>query len=80
MPLPTDLASISEHSEYVPDRSIVIEDIQDNREAMNRILAEANVSPIRSQARKTLERQSKSGLRRLLSKFNRGTRSFEGIF
>ncbi|CAF4276505.1 unnamed protein product [Rotaria magnacalcarata] len=46
--------------------------IVDTREAMNRILSEANISPIRSQTRMALESQSKSSLRRLVSKLNRG--------
>ncbi|CAF4415315.1 unnamed protein product [Rotaria socialis] len=49
--------------------------IEDTRVTMNRILAEANLSPIRSQTRMALQRQSKSGIRRLLSKLSRGAHS-----
>ena len=48
---------------------------EDIRDTMNRIVAEARISPIRSQTRTTLQHQSKSNLRRLFSKLNRGTAS-----
>ncbi|CAF4577001.1 unnamed protein product, partial [Rotaria socialis] len=47
-------------------------EIVDTREAMTRILPEANISPIRSQTRMALKSQSKSSLRRLVSKLSRG--------
>ena len=53
--------------------------IEDTRDPMNRILAEASISPIRSPTRSTLQHQSKSSLRRLLSKFYRGTDSLRSI-
>ena len=52
---------------------------EDTRDSMNSILAEANVSPIRSQTRSTLQHQSKSSLRRLLYKLNRGTDSLRSM-
>ncbi|CAF4181776.1 unnamed protein product [Rotaria magnacalcarata] len=48
-------------------------EIVDTREAMNRISSEANISSIRSQTRMALGSQSKSSLRRLVSKLNRGS-------
>ncbi|CAM2703987.1 unnamed protein product [Rotaria socialis] len=54
--------------------------IEDTRVTMNRILAEANLSPIRSQTRMALQRQSKSGIRRLLSKLSRGAHSSQGTY
>ena len=53
--------------------------IEDTRDSMNRILAEASISPIRSSTRSTLQHQSKSSLHRLLSKFNRGTDSLRSM-
>ncbi|CAF4475984.1 unnamed protein product [Rotaria socialis] len=47
------------------------------RDTMNRILAEANLSPIRSHTRMALQRQSKSGIHPLLSKLSRGAHSLQ---
>lgn len=44
--------------------------IDDSRELMNHILAEVNLSPIRSQTRKKLSKYSDSGLRRIAAKLN----------
>ena len=44
--------------------------INDSRQSMNRILAEANLSPIRSQATKQIESYPESSLRRMKSKLN----------
>ncbi|CAM4970256.1 unnamed protein product [Rotaria socialis] len=51
--------------------------IEDTRDTMNRILAEANLSPIRSHTRMALQRQSKSGIHPLLSKLSRGAHSLQ---
>ena len=53
-------------------------EIVDARKQMNKILIETSLSPIRSQTRVPLKRQSKSSLRRLLSKLNRGAQMFQG--
>lgn len=42
--------------------------VEDSREVMNNILAQVNLSPIRSQTRKRLKKCSESGLRRVASK------------
>lgn len=44
--------------------------IDDSRASMNRVLAQVNISPIRSQTRKRLDQHSDSGLRRITSKLN----------
>ena len=75
--LANDAASISANSHYAAASSYII---HDQRETMNRILLEANLSPIRSQTRRPLRKQSKSGLRRLVSKLTRATNAFRGIF
>ena len=48
--------------------------IDNSGDSMNRVLAEVNLSPIHSQTRKRLDKQSKSGLRRITSKFSRAMR------
>lgn len=53
--------------------------VDDSRDKMNKILAEANISPIRSQTKIKLQYQSESSLRRLLSKLNRCTASLRGM-
>lgn len=75
MAVPEDFPSIAGESQCSSGTQFAIED---TRDTMNRILAEANISPIRSQARTTLQHQSKSSLRRLLSKLNRGTTVLQG--
>ena len=55
----TAYTATTEDSEFLVDNS---------RDAMNRILGAVNLSPIRSQARKHLDLQSDSGVRRLVSK------------
>jgi hypothetical protein len=76
MSMPVDAVSYSEQSQYTNTTPYVVED---TRETMNRILAAANSSPVRSQARTTLQNQSKSSLRRLLSKLTRGARTLQGM-
>lgn len=70
-----DAVSISVESQYTAGSEFII---IDSREKMNRILEEVNLSPVRSQSTKMLKEQSKSGLRRLVSKFTRGSRAFQG--
>ena len=53
--------------------------IEDTRDTMNRILAEARIIPSRSQTRTILQHQSKSSLRRLFSKLNRGPASLRDV-
>ena len=53
--------------------------IENARDTMKRIFAEASISPIRSQTRTKLQHQSKGSLRRLLSKLNRGTANLRGM-
>lgn len=53
--------------------------IENAKDTMNKIFAEASISPIRSQTRTKLQHQSKGSLRRLLSKLNRGTASLRGM-
>ncbi len=72
---PAELISVGDLSLYTNGSLF---QINDSRETMNRILLEANMSPIRSQARAPLQRQSKSGLRRLVSKLRRGAQTFQG--
>lgn len=54
-------------------------EVDDSRQSVNRILAEANLSPIRSQARSALELHSHSGLRRITSKFSNAMRVLQSI-
>lgn len=70
-----DAVSISVASQHTAGSAFVIDD---PRETMNRILAEVNLSPIRSQTTKSITNQSKSGLRRLVSKFTRGSKALQG--
>jgi len=72
-----ELVSVGEASRYTNGSLF---EIENTRETMNRILAEANISPIRSQARTSLQHQSRSALRRLVSKLRRGVQSFQGKF
>ncbi|CAF1441430.1 unnamed protein product [Rotaria magnacalcarata] len=74
MAVPDDFPSIAGESQYNSGTQFAIEY---TRDTMNRILAETNISPIRSQVSATLQHQSKSSLRRLLSKLNRGTGSLQ---
>lgn len=76
MSVPLDIVSYGEQSYCTNATPYVVED---PRATMNRILAEAQLSPIRSQARTTLQNQSKSSLRRLLSKLTRGARTLQGM-
>jgi hypothetical protein len=71
-----DAVSISAASRDTAESTFAIDH---PRETVNRILAEVNLSPVRSQATKALKNQSKSGLRRLVSKFTRGTQAFQGM-
>ena len=72
-----DAASISASSHHTAESSFMIDG---QRETMNRILAEATLSPVRSRTTPALKKQSKSGLRRSVSKLTRRTRAFQGIF
>lgn len=54
--------------------------VDNSRQTMNRILTDVNLSPIRSQTTKSIQSQSKSSLRRLVSKFKRGSIALQGIF
>ena len=76
MTVPQDTLSIVNPS-FTTDVSTF--EVVDTREQMNKILIEASMSPIRSQTRVSLKRQSKSSLRRLLSKLNRGAQMFQGM-
>jgi hypothetical protein len=76
MSVTADSVSITEQSQYT---DTTLFEIEDTREPMNRILAETNLSPVRSQTRTMLQRQSKGGLCRLVSKLTRGVRHFQGI-
>ena len=51
-------------------------EIDDNRDSVNRILCEVGISPVKSQTSTALKEQSKSGVRRLLSKLHRGIQRF----
>ena len=52
----------------------------DSRCSMNRILAQASLSPIRSQTRKRLDLQSESGIRRLASKLTSTVRVVQSMY
>ena len=71
-----DIQSTVAESHFTSGTQFVIED---TRDAMNRILVEASISPILSQTKTALRHQSKSGFRRLLSKLKRGTSSLQGM-
>ena len=71
-----DIQSTAAESHFTSGTQFVIED---TRDTMNRILDEANISPIRSQTKTALKHQSKGSLRRLLSKLKRGTSSLQGM-
>ena len=47
-------------------------EVDNTLDGMNRILIEADISPIKSQTTKALKQQSKSSIRRLVSKLQRG--------
>ncbi|CAF4225837.1 unnamed protein product [Rotaria magnacalcarata] len=67
-----DIRSVA--SQHTTESEFVI---NDQRARMNRILSEFNLSPIRSQATTSIKNQSKSGLRRLVSKFTRGSKALQ---
>ena len=48
-------------------------EIDNNLDSTNRILIEAEISPVKSQTIEPLEEQSKNSIRRLVSKLQRGT-------
>ena len=73
-----DTESVSANSQYTTGADSYTMD--DQRDTMNRILAEVYLSPVRSQTTIPLKRQSKSGLRCLLSKLTRGTHVLQSIF
>ena len=54
-------------------------EIDDSRDSVNRILCEVGISPAKPRTSKVLKEQSKSGVRRLLSKPQRGIQLFQGI-
>ena len=70
-------ASISASSHCTAESSFMIDGL---RETMNRILAEAKLTPVRSQTTIALKKQSKSDLCQLVSKLTRGTCAFQGLF
>ena len=51
-----------------------------NRESTNRILSEMQVAPIKSQSTISLQKQSKSSVRRIMSHFKQRTRAFQSMF
>ena len=71
-----DGVSIGATSQHTDESEFVV---NDQREIMNRILAEFNLSPIRSQVTTSIKSQSKSALRRLVSKFTRGSKALQGL-
>ena len=74
----TDTESVSANSQYTTGTDSYT--MHDQRDTMNHILAEAYLSSVRSQTTIFLKRQSKSGLRRLVSKLTRGTHVLQSIF
>ena len=76
--LMNDGVSIGATSQHTDESEFVV---NDQRERMNRILAEFNLSPIRSQVTTSIKSQSKSALRRLVtrSKFTRGSKALQGL-
>ena len=73
-----DVESVSANSQYTTGADSYT--MHDQGDTMNRILAEAYLSPVRSQTIIPLKRQSKSSLRRLVSKLTRGTHVLQSIF
>ena len=71
-----DEVSIGATSQHTDESEFVV---NDQRERINRILAEFNLSPIRSQVTTSIKSQSKSALRRLVSKFTRGSKALQGL-
>jgi hypothetical protein len=70
-----------------PTSELVIDDsptsefvIDDSRESMNRILAQLDLSPIKFQTRKKLDKCSDSNLRRMTSKLTNTVKVFAGMF
>ena len=70
-----DGVSVSAVSQHTAGSEFMIDNL---RETMNPILAEVNLSPIRSQTTQSIKNQSKTGLRRLVSKFTRESRALQG--
>ena len=68
--------SIGATSQHTDESEFVV---NDQRERMNRILAEFNLSPIRFQVTTSIKSQSKSAVRRLVSKFTRGSKALQGL-
>ena len=54
--------------------------IDDSRESMNRILSQVNLSPIRSQTRKRLDKHSDGSRRRITSKLTCAVRVIQSMF
>jgi hypothetical protein len=69
--------SITNYSNITPRSEFIIDD---SRESMNRILAQMNLSPIKSQTRKKLNKCSDSKLRYITSKIASTVRVIAGIF
>ena len=74
--LMNDGVSIGATSRHIDESEFVV---NDQRERMNHILAEFNLSSIRSQVTISIKSQSKSALRRLVSKFTRGSKALQGL-
>lgn len=70
--------SINESIDTILSTSGSMYEINDTREAMNRVLSAANMSLIRSQTTTSLQSQSQSGIRRLVAKLKRGVNTFQG--
>ena len=71
-----DGVSIGATSQHTDESEFVV---NDQRERMNRILAEFNLSPIQSQVTTSIKSQSKSTVRRLVFKFTRGSKALQGL-
>ena len=74
--LMNDGVSIGAISRHTAESEFVV---NDQRERTNRILAEFNLNPIRSQVTTSIKSPSKSALRGLISKFTRGLKALQGL-
>ena len=72
----SDGVSIGATSRHTDESEFVA---NDQRERMDRILAEFNLSPIRSQVTTSIKSQSKSAFHRLVSKFTRESKALQGL-
>ena len=73
-----DTESVSPNSQYTTGADSYT--MHDQRDIMNRILGKAYLSLVKSQTTISRKRQSKSGLRRLVSKLTQGTYVLQSIF